>query len=277
MTSSNSSQWENLLHNLGIWKGSFTRFSQRGILLEDMPTVVSLIGLNNNQTVRQTLQYYSSETGELVQEKHLEYSSLSRSVLVFEDGAFSQGSMQFAPMTEFGAEFGFIQSDRRLRLVQLFDEASQLSRLTLIREYRLDTTAVERPPLTIEQLIGEWQGEAVTLYPDWRSPDTYRTTLTITWEGDRLHQRLTTPTLQLASSAQVEGSILTFDQGRFPMQVLLLPDGASANTPLAIPKGQPFLLEAGWLMQDNLRQRMIRSYDANGGWISLTLVTEQKI
>lgn len=276
MTSTDStSQWDRLLLNLGAWQGSFTRFSPQGNLQEDTPTLVTLEGLNRDQTIRQTIQRFSP-SGETVQNQVLEYSSLGRSVLFFENGAFSQGSIQAAPFSEFGAELGFIQGDRRLRLVQLFDQSGHFSRLTLIREHRQHTPMAERPPLSVEMLLGNWQGEAITLYPDWRTPDYSTTALHIHREGNILHQHLIMPSLDLASTASIDGSILRFEQGSYPMQVLLLPDGASSNTPIALPKGKPFFLEAGWLITDSLRQRMIRSYDARGGWVSLTLVTEHK-
>ena len=56
-----------------------------------------------------------------------------------------------------------------------------------------------------------------------------------------------------------------------------LPDGASSNCPLQIKNGQAFILEVGWMYAPNQRQRMIRSYDQKGGWVSLTLVTESKV
>jgi hypothetical protein len=270
------SQWKNLLCNLGAWEGSFTRMSAQGAVQTDIPSLVTLEGLNDNQTIRQTIQHFST-TGEITQNKVLEYSSLSRSVLFFEHGAFSQGSMQFAPFSEFGAEMGLIHGDRRLRLVQLFDKAGSFSSLTLIREHRPLTSAVEHPPLTVEMLLGEWQGEAVTLYPDWQTPDQYDTKLVVSLEGDRLRQQLMTSQMNLTSTAQVNGSTLLFTEGRYPIQVLLLPDGASSNTPITVPKGIPFFLEAGWLIRPTLRQRLIRHYDAQGGWHSLTLVTEQKV
>jgi hypothetical protein len=277
MTNSDSiSQWDSLLLNLGSWKGSFTRLSPEGNLQDDIPTLVSLEGLNQNQTMRQTIQHFSSETGELIQNKVLEYSTLNRSTLFFENGAFSQGSIQFSPVAEFGAELGFIWGDRRLRLVQLFAPNQPLPHLTLIREHRLNTPVAERPPLTVDQLLGEWQGEAVTLYPDRSPPVRYSTTLSVTLESnDRLRQHLTAPQLELTSTAQINGSILLFDQGKYPVQVLLLPDGTSSNTPVTIPRGQLFVLEAGWLIEATLRQRMIRSYDAQGRWSSLTLITER--
>src|SRR5919202_2030225 len=184
------SQWECLLKNLGEWQGSFTRFSPQGEQLEDTPSVVRLEGLNDNHTIRQTLRFLPRDRP--VEEKVLEYSSLARSVLFLENGAFSQGSMQWGPFSEFGAELGLIEGKRRLRLVQLFNRDSQLSQLTLIREKLADTDAPERPELTLEQLLGEWEGEAVTIYPDWRSPDTYPTRLKVhRQDTDRLVQQLT--------------------------------------------------------------------------------------
>jgi hypothetical protein len=271
-----SSQWENLLRNVGIWEGSFTRLSSQGQLLEDLPTRVTLSGFDQNQAIRQTIEYFSL-TGEVTQTKVLEYRSLNRSVLFFGNGAFSLGSLQFAPFSEFGAELGLIHGDRRLRLVQLFDPQSQLANITLIREYRQGHERNERPPLTVDQLIGDWHGEATTLYPDWRSPTTYSTTLSIQRQGDRLSQRLTAPEIELTSTAVIDGSVLRFDQGSDPIQILLLPDGASCDTPLTIPRRKPFLLEAGWLIEPALRQRLIRRYDTSGSWVSLTLVTERKI
>jgi Domain of unknown function (DUF3598) len=271
-----TSQWQSLLQNLGAWQGSFTRLSAQGKVQEDIPSWVTLEGLEGDRTIRQTIQHFS-QTGEMVYNRVLEYSDLGRSILLFETGEFSQGSIQQAPFVEFGAELGFIQGDRRLRVVELFDKESQLASFTLIREHRQHTPVAERPPLTVEALLGDWQGEAVTIYPDLQPSRRSATRLVIQREGDRLTQRLTTPEMDFTSTATIDGAILRFEQGKYPSQILLLPDGASANTPLTLPKGQPFFLEAGWLISETLRQRMIRSYDARGGWSSLTLVTERKM
>ena len=281
-------QWECLLQNLGDWQGSFTRFSPEGELIEDTPTVVSLHGLNNNQTIRQIIRRCPSDRP--VEEKILEYSSLGRGVLFFENGAFSQGSIQLSPFGEFGAELGLIAGDRRLRLVQLFKDR-KLTTITLIREIADTTTSEPRQSspaaaidnkLKVEDLLGDWQGEAITIYPDRRSPDTYPVQLQIAKNGDdRITQQLTisqgNSTFQVNSQARIEGSLLYFDEGSQFNQVLLLPDGASATCPQEVKSGQAFFLEAGWLLQPNLRQRLIRRYDDKGGWSSLTLVTERKV
>lgn len=274
------SQWECLLKNLGEWQGSFTRFSPQGQQLEDTPSVVSLEGLNNDQTIRQIVRRLP--LGQTVDEKVLEYSSLNRSTLFFENGAFSQGSIQWGPFSEFGAEFGLIEGKCRLRLVQLFNKDSQLSQLTLIREKLANTDAPERPELSLEQLLGEWEGEAVTIYPDWRSPDTYPTRLKLhRQDTNRLVQQLTfgsgASVRTITSSAQINGSVLHFDEGSLPIQVLLLPDGASSNCPLQVKPGHFFVLELGWLVQPDQRQRLVRSYSDKGEWTSLTLVKEQRV
>ncbi len=53
---------------------------------------------------------------------------------------------------------------------------------------------------------------------------------------------------QITSSARIEGQRLLFENGPMPIQILLLPDGASCNTPLKITAGHPFVLEVGCLL-----------------------------
>lgn len=276
INSNSTTQWSNLLKHLGAWQGSFTRLTPSGEVMEDTPTLVTLEGLNNNQTIRQTIERFPANL-EPPSPTVLEYSNLNRSTLFFPNGAFSVGSMQFSPVAQFGAELGFIYQNRRLRIVPLFDKNSHLFNITLIREYLPNTVNQERPPLTIENLLGEWEGEAATIYPDWLSPDIYPTNLSITLAGEKLRQTLKTPQLQISSIAIIDGSILRFEEGETKVQVLLLPAGASCNTPVVIPRGRPFFLEAGWLLSEKERLRLIRSYDPQGSWTSLTLVTERKI
>ncbi|MEH2194290.1 MAG: DUF3598 family protein [Nostoc sp.] len=276
------SQWECFLQNLGVWEGSFTNFSPQGTLLNDTSSRLSLEGLNNNQTVRLTLS--RSGKDDVIRE----FMSVGGGLLFFENGSFSEGLIQLGPFSEFGAELAFVHENRRLRLVQLFDKNGHLNGLTLIREHLAGTPATERPPLQINDLLGEWRGQAVTIYRDLRSSDIYSTTLKIQLDdtgrliqstsfGDVSRQaalRLRT----ITSTATIKGSIILFDQDpEKQVQVLLLPDGASVTSPLQVLLRQSLFLEAGWLIQPNLRQRMIRSYNDKGEWVSLTLVTEEKV
>ncbi|MEH1797254.1 DUF3598 family protein [Nostoc sp.] len=267
------SQWECFLQNLGIWEGSFTNFSPQGTLLNDTSSRLSLESLNNNQTVRLTLS--RSGKDDVIRE----FSSVGGGLLFFENGSFSEGLIQLGPFSEFGGELAFVHENRRLRLVQLFDKNGHLNGLTLIREHLAGTPAAERPPLEINDLLGEWQGQAVTIYRDLRSPNIYSTTLKIQLDdAGRLIQSTSFGERTITSTATIKGSIVLFDQDpEKQVQVLLLPDGASATSPLKVQLRQPLFLEAGWLIQPNLRQRMIRSYNEKGEWVSLTLVTEEKL
>ena len=268
-----ASQWESLLRNLGVWEGSFIQFSPQGELLEDIKSVVSLEGLNENKTMRQIVRRQGQQ--DLV----LEYSSLGKSILFFENGAFSQGSIQLAPFTEFGAELGLIHENRRLRLVQLFDKNGHLNKLTLIPEHLAGTEATASPTVRVDDLLGEWRGEATTIYTDLRPPNTVSTTLKLQLDNaGRFVQQLSFGEHIITSSASIKGSIIHFDEDpQKQMQVLLLPYGASATSPLKVNLRQSLILEVGWLIKPNLRQRMIRSYSDKGEWVSLTLVTEEKV
>jgi len=277
-------QWENFLQNLGEWHGSFTQLSTRGEVLQDTPSIISLEGFNDNKTVRLKLRLFSpnpSGVGEPeVSELVREYQALGRDMLFFENGAFSQGTIQLAPFSECGAELGFIYNYRRLRFIQLYNTDGYLSTLTLIREKQLDKNVPERPPLTVDDLLGEWEGEAVTMYPDWRSPDFYSTKMQLHLESsDRLVHKITfgSNATVISSSASIDGSVLHFNQGTSPVQVVLLPDGGSCTLPVKIELRKPLFFEAGWLVEPDLRFRMIRSYNERGEWVSLTLVTERKV
>lgn len=279
------SQWECMLQNLGEWHGSYSRFSKEGDLLEDTPSIVSIEGLKDNQTIRQTVRHLPPRTSGAaaveVQAQVLEYSSLGEDILFFENGAFSQGSIQVTPGSEFGAELELIDGDRRLRVIQLFGQTGCLDKLILIRERRASFPTAERPPLTVDNLLGEWHGEAVKIYASGRSPDTYPTSLRFDKNREgQLTQQIAinqgAETHNIQSTARTEGSCLYFDGGPQPYQVMLLPDGASSSFPQQVKEVGRLFLEVGWLLQPDLRQRLIRSYNDHGEWLSLTLVTERK-
>lgn len=282
------SQWECLLQNLGCWQGSFTRIDPQGKILEDIPSETTLELKEDRQTMRQVVRrFVDGQPQDLV----LEYRHLNKSILLLENGAFSQGSMQFAPFTEFGAELGLICGDRRLRLAVVYDNNSHLDRFTLIREHLPNSPTPERPPLQLDHLLGKWEGESVSINVDWLEPEVMSTTTEWQREGDRV-----TMTLQMQDSQKFANSlwqaprftsiaqiaphndqILEFVQDKVTTQTLFLPDGASITCPKAIAPRQPFRLSLSWLLSPDLHQRLIRSYDSQGSWTGITLVTERKV
>jgi hypothetical protein len=276
------SQWDNFLQNLGEWQGSFTQISPQGEIVKDTPSILILEQLEDNKTVRLTLRRFppspDSSTKPPVDELVREYQSFGRDLLFFENGAFSQGPLQLSPNSLSGAEFGFIQENRRLRVVELCNPEGDLQSFTLIREYRAGSEKAERPALTVEMLLGTWQGEATVLYPDLRSPDTFKTQMQLNIESSgKLKQQLSFGNQTISSSAKIEGSVLYFNEGSQPINVYLLPDGASATVPQKVQMRTPLFFEAGWLVSPTQRQRLIRRYNQKGEFESLTFVQEEKI
>ena len=275
-----TSQWQRLLKNRGVWQGSFTQVSPDGLLLADTPTEVALLPYDGDRAMRQEIRRYPQPNHQgQPSETVLDYRSLNRSTLFFEEGAFSQGSPQWGPFSEFGAELGLIAGEQRLRVVELFEKSGELKQITLIREKLKGAEALTRPALEMSALLGTWQGEAVTQHADLRPEQAQSTLLKLEQETDStFRQTLSLDGEQVISTTgRLVGKRLSFTQGSQLMQVLLLPDGSSATCPRCITPRKPLILEAGWLIDEHTRQRMIRSYDATGAWVNLTLVTEKKV
>jgi Domain of unknown function (DUF3598) len=272
--------WENFLQNLGHWRGSFTQVSPDGTVLDSIPSVLSLEGFEDNQLVKFRLRRFGpgGESAPPIDEIEQDYRGLGRQIIFFDTGAFSKGTLQLAPYSDFGAEYGFVGPDRRLRMVQLFDTDRNFTRLVLIREFRCDTPAQERPPLTVDALLGTWVGKACTAYADLRPADHYTTRLEVSRvSASQIQQTLSFEDRQITSTARIEGNKLCFDEGDTTRQVLLLPDGASSNLPLHLELRKPVFVEAGWLVEPTKRERLIRSYSEKGEWISSTHIMENRL
>ncbi|MEO1133235.1 MAG: DUF3598 family protein, partial [Cyanobacteria bacterium J06639_1] len=256
--------------NLGQWHGTFAYFSPDGELNKEIPSIVTLKGEDDNQTVRLTVEYPTEPNRDVL----WTFQAPETGMTLFENGAFSRGNDGESPFIKLAVEQGLIHNQRRLRLVQVFNVGSPAQVIAIAEG--LPEADEKRSPLTVEQLIGTWEGEAVAI-DDKRESETYSTHLQISREGDRLSQTLKFGDRELSSSARIDGSILHFEDSHPHTRVLLLPDGGSARAPERLTQGTPFQIELGWLVDPNLRQRMIRSYDKDGRWLNATLVTERKV
>jgi Domain of unknown function (DUF3598) len=274
-----NSNWDNFLKNLGEWRGSFTSIDANGEIIDSTASILNLAGHEDNKMVKFRVRRYadgydSAPTTDFEDE----YRSIGRQNTFFDTGAFVKGTIQISPVSEFGAEFGFVSNDRRLRFVQLFDQERKFAKVVLIREFRNGTTEIEQPPLTVDRLLGKWQGQATTAYADLTSPAIFATTLEITRpQADQLAQKLQFAGREITSNAQIVPNKLIFTEGSSPREVLLLPDGGSSNVPLQIPVRTPTFVEVGWLVSDRERQRLMRTYNDKGEWISSTHIIEHKV
>lgn len=256
------SQWENFLHNLGEWHGSFASLDASGTIVESTPSILSLEQGEGQRLVQFKLRRFgngldSSPTREISQE----YRSLGKQVVFFDSGTFCKGSLQVAPGTVFGAEFGFVAGDRRHRLVQLHSPEGAFESLVLIREFRVGRGASERPPLQDDHLLGHWTGQAATISADWPEPDLAPCALDVHRGSDG------TLTFHTRIGAVEEPC------GGQPEQLLLLPDSGYCLVPLQVSHREAFRVEAGWLPLPGKLERLIRRYDTSGAWISATWIS----
>lgn len=284
-----ASQWQNFQRNLGAWRGSFTDVDAQGRPLETTPSLLTLSSAEDGRVVHFRLQRFGGNdpaappTHDFAQE----YRSLGRQVVFFDDGCFSKGSLQLAPATRFGAEYGFITGDRRHRLVQLFTEDGGFDALVLIREFRDGSTAVERPPLSLGQLSGRWEGQAATIEADWPEPTLQQALIQVDQpDGESLAietrlgcactvvrgRRQGERGFAIETGASETGAL----SGEQPANLLLLPDGGLSLAPLRVSHRQAFSVEAGWLASDDVWLRLIRRYGGRGEWLSSTLVTAHR-
>lgn len=283
-----ASQWQNFQRNLGAWRGSFTNLDAYGTVLESSASLLTLSSADEGRAVHFRLR--RSASGDPVadpsQDTAQEYRTLGKQVVFFDNGSFSKGSLQIAPATRFGAEYGFISGDRRHRLVQLFTDDGSFSSLVLIREFRDGSGAAERPPLSLEQLGGRWQGQAATIEADWPEPTLVDATIAVD-QPDAASLRLETR-LGPESSVVVARTVadatrpcysadgLGADAGQAG-RLLLLPDGGLSLAPLQISHRQGFRVEAGWLESPHRWQRLIRRYSPRGEWLSSTHLVARRI
>lgn len=119
-----ASQWDNFLRNLGEWRGTFTSLDREARELESTASILTLEQGSEERLVHFRLRRFAdgNRDGEPSRDKREDYRSLGRQVVFFSSGSFCKGTLQVSPGTVFGGEFGFIQGDRRHRLVQLHRE-----------------------------------------------------------------------------------------------------------------------------------------------------------
>ena len=279
IVSSMSSKWQNFLKNLGEWRGSFTNLDGQGHVVNSIPSILNLESFEDDQLVRFRLRRFQHGNYELppTSDTQQDYRSLGNQVVFFETGAFSKGSLQVAPFTPFGAEYGYVHADRRFRLVQLYTEAGDANGLVLIREFRSGSDARERPALTLEQISGRWHGKAATITADWPEPlHEESQTNFITRNSGRVQIHSELGEFKSTQEGVMDGDRIVFE-GMDARTMYLLPDGGSSLAPIHVSHRKEFAVETGWLRSPDEHQRLIRRYNDRGEWISSSHLIETRL
>ncbi|NEQ51441.1 MAG: DUF3598 family protein [Leptolyngbya sp. SIO3F4] len=266
-------QWDNLFKNEGTWKGSFTTLTPDGVEVSNVPSVLTL---EPTSVASARFQVTRFPVNQPPQETKTEFASINQSSLFCEDGSFTKGSVQWSPFSKFGTEFSLTLPNARLRLVQLFKPGGQLSDLVLIRETREGQTEVVRPTLSTDQLLGTWQGQAITYRTDWSISQPITTELTVSQPSpNTVLQTWSAGPASGESQARLKGNRLIFEQTGY--QLLFLPNGGSSLCPQTIQRQTAFRCEIGWLVTPNTRLRLTREYQADGSWVQQTWIKEEKV
>jgi hypothetical protein len=273
--------WEYVLKNIGEWEGCFRRHDAIGTWLGDIPSQIFIEGVDRNRSIHLTLRRYypDANSGELVaRDLSLDFSQPSAGAIFCPTGAFSEGALHTHTIP-FGAELALIAEDRRLRLIQQYVDR-QLNGLTLVTESRIGSNAVVSPPLQLTDWQGHWQGTATIV----DRAGNHTSTVEISDRLVRLEEhkftkietidsQLTEDTINLI--ADTNPPRYSYQRGSQTYQILCLNGGGYSVCPIVIQPSHPVDLELGWAISPTLRQRIRRSYDANGNWTRVMLIQEQ--
>jgi Domain of unknown function (DUF3598) len=275
------SQWECVLENLGEWVGSFTTVTPQGELIEDIPSNIKLAGIRDNQAIHLVLNRFyplPNSTEKYSKEVVWDFSTPPGiGAVYFETGAFSSGALVVNIGVKTIAEFSLRAGDRRFRMIQTFDIAQQLDRVTFVREHLQGSATPELPHLEIADLVGRWAGTATTLYADDRPSIEGKTQSTFTVSDTGYQLVAQDRSIDLTVAPDTPGArlwqFINSSDGQ-SYQLLLLPDRGYCITPTQIELGHAFCLEIGWIHQSGQRQRLVRRYDSSGKWESATFIEE---
>ena len=236
-----SRQWSHFLLNCGIWQGSFDTLNQDLELRRRQPSQLTLAG--DDSVVDLELLFWPDDPegqrqGDPVKRIAQSFHQVDPELGFFSSGSFSRGSLFISSWSRPYAEFGFLWRDRRHRLVLLWDGSGRFDHPVLIREHRAGVDADEAPPLTAEQLLGDWCGQQTVLERDQSADDP-----------------LITPLELQITSEMLQG-------------LCWLPDGGAFRFPDHLSAGRGFEIEAWWRPDPQRLERIERCYDESGSWMS---------
>ncbi|MEL6814892.1 MAG: DUF3598 family protein [Cyanobacteria bacterium J06598_3] len=297
-----TSQWQNIRQNIGTWHGAFTQFSPEGNQVSDTPSVLTLEEISLDKTMALTLTRSPTDGPEKVNRLTFTAPGPAPYTYFFESGAFSQGSAQWSSFGQFGTEVSLKVGDRRVRYVIMYEGTphytSKLKYVTLIGETQTGGPPFDESTLTLDQLLGHWQGHAEILAAatgemtagnsDWQLTPELALTCTEPADGAADEHR---PALSLFSDSQAtltSENVLPLketsaeiaagtDATALTYQLMLLPKGAYCLLPQEICREQAFRIEVGWLGDGGRRERLIRYYDTRGVWMASALITDRLI
>lgn len=241
----NLKNWENLCKfQAGSWHGTWTAYSPKLEVLKIVDVITGL-ELNPEKTELRHINYYSYADETKEKKEYGRYTKDNLRTLFFEN-TFSWGIQKLEVGLKLFMEIGFRYENQRTRFVTEYDESHALQRMTVIRE-QLSVPPSEPAQPTVEKLSGFWQGNSVQMTSDLQVSEASP----IQWQG--------------------------FESLGEQNQVFFFPDGISVSCPLQLEVGKAFAIAVGWLLNSSQHQRVIRQFDEQGTFTSMTLETLRRV
>ncbi|MBD2039858.1 DUF3598 family protein [Microcoleus sp. FACHB-672] len=242
----NLKNWENCCKfQADIWHGTWTTYSPSLEILKVVNVITSL-ELNSEQTEIHHVNYNSYADGTKEEQDYGRYTKDNCLSSLFLENTFSWGGQQLEAGSGLFMQIGFRHENQRTRFVTQYDESYALQTMKVIRE-QLSVPPSEPAQPSVENLSGVWQGNSVSMTPDLQVSEA----IAIQWQG--------------------------FDSLGEQNRVFFFPDGISLSCPLQLAIGEAFTIAVGWLLNSTQHQRVIRQFDDQGNFTSLTLETLRRV
>ncbi len=238
--------------HLGDWQGIFTEWDPLTWTVRSQKRSLIQFEQLPNGAIQQSNAYFGMD--EVVQPDPTRtqswiYQDFSPGLRFFADGSFSNGRVQLAPASDFGAEQGFLLGDGKRRVVTLFNREGQLTAVTTIDEVRGTWQEQPQDQLLESELQGSWRGTCISYQADAYTSESQP------WEGNQ--------GLCLANFTPLPGRMWIGGH-------LLLPV-------LQSHRQRQFELQVGWLPRPGQALSLIRRYDSGGALAEVTLLQVERM
>lgn len=195
----------------------------------------------------------------------------------FGDGSFTNGLVEPRPGVPLVSEQGFIDGDRKARVLVNYGPDGQWVSATTMCEARGATPQDSAPaPHHLDALLGRWRGEADVMKNDGSRDAIYPSELLLEASGGRVTRTATVAARASSVEGRRDGEIVEFDDGTV---LIPLHDRLHVLGPRQVPADgtSGFSLEIGWMPRDDELWRLVRVYDAAGRWFRSRSIIERRV
>ncbi len=217
-------QYQWFRQHLGCWEGWFTTYDPDTLTITNRKQSIITFAEVQPGVMQQTNEYPSLDPQPAPQSWL--YQQLSPGIRFFPDGSFSNGRLQYVPISDFGIEQGFLYQPtsldhptQKIRVVQLYNKA-QPTGFIVIEEVRGDwylNSAVDY------ELTGQWAGESVTFQADQYSSTSQSINFSISSYSNRikLHPNLWLSSHQQLPTTSQQDRHFQLEQNGFPIPPII--------------------------------------------------------